>query len=144
MLQHHTQVCTSRTPSFEKYACICTYVCIGVSAGMSGRQGEIFVRWRLIFVGPQHGTCVTPVAPRILRWLLDFGKSCTPLCKRTNFCLHKEHPCRCSIHNACRCFQSHRTLFVIVRCLAASFDLQYRSSSDQLYKNRTKFGGILW
>lgn len=37
----HCQACTSRTPSFEKCACICTYLCIGVRAGMPGQSGEI-------------------------------------------------------------------------------------------------------
>jgi hypothetical protein len=36
----------------------------------SGRQN--FVRWRLIFVGLQYG--ISLLAPRILWWLLDFGK----------------------------------------------------------------------
>lgn len=35
-----------------------------------------FIRWRLIFVGPPNGNCL---APRILRWLLEFCKICVPL-----------------------------------------------------------------
>jgi hypothetical protein len=36
--------------------------------------------WRFIFIGPQHGICfVTLLSPKILRWLLDFCKTCASL-----------------------------------------------------------------
>jgi hypothetical protein len=39
-----------------------------------------FVLWRLMFVGPQCGTCSMSPFWRvgILRWLLDFWKICVP------------------------------------------------------------------
>jgi hypothetical protein len=40
------------------------------------------VWWRLMCLGPQYGTFlhVTHLAPRILSWLLNFGKFVHPLC----------------------------------------------------------------
>ena len=51
-----------------------------------------FIRWSLIFVGPQNGNCF---APRVLRWCLEFCKICVPLPHSFTFCrvmlLHESH-----------------------------------------------------
>jgi len=146
MLQHHTvKRARSERHLLRNTLTYARMFVLGYAQGCQVDRAK-FCALALNICGPSvwNLSCVTLVGPRILRWLLDFGKNCTPSCKRTKFYLLMEHPCWCNIHNACRCFQSHRILFVIVRCLTASFEPQYRPSSGHLYKNRTRFGGILW
>ena len=44
-----------------------------VSPGRQVARATKFLRWRIIFLDPQYGTCI--VAPKILRQLLHFWKT---------------------------------------------------------------------
>jgi hypothetical protein len=70
LLHDHFQVIS--LPITENHAALQTALCRGAKIPLARSPGRLnCVRWRLIFVGLQHGTLL---APRILRWLLDFSK----------------------------------------------------------------------
>jgi hypothetical protein len=100
MLHHHTVKCARPECRFLRntpYMHVCLYW--GKRKGVRS-TGRNFCTLAPNICGPSawNFPCVTLVASRILRWLLDFGKNCTPLCKRSRFYLHMEHPRWCNIH----------------------------------------------
>ena len=69
-------------PITYHHAALQTALCRGVQIPLARSPRRLnFVRWRLIFVGLLHGTLL---APRILKWLLDFSKVCGILAQCIN------------------------------------------------------------
>jgi hypothetical protein len=63
---------------YIKTSAACLVIRERTNLGRRVAQASNFVGWRLILVGPRNLLHITLLAPRILRWLLDFGKLMHP------------------------------------------------------------------